>query len=141
MEPWKLHFNQSERLGLNVLRRPLNTSPIPWGGLYLCVMGMLVLCQDLYGAAGVATKARDGALGQTERRRIMSETPPPPLPVPWLAHEQFAVTKKVCSSRDGLSNVKKSAVVRVVQELKVRGKTRRLDSLVVMLTSSPVITT
>lgn len=109
-------------------------------------MGMrpeFVLWEDLYGAAGVATKARDGALGQTERRRIMSETPPPPLSVPWLTHEQFAVTKKVCSSSDGLSSVKKSAIVRVVQELKVSGKTRRLnaaDSLVVMLTGSPLIT-
>lgn len=56
----------------------------------------------------------------------MSETPPPPLPVPWLAHEQFAATKKVCSTSDGISVAKKSAVVRVVQELKVRGKPWRL---------------
>uniref|UniRef100_A0AAV1UMR1 Uncharacterized protein n=1 Tax=Peronospora matthiolae TaxID=2874970 RepID=A0AAV1UMR1_9STRA len=45
----------------------------------------------------------------------------PPLRVPWLPHEQFAATKVVCSTEDGLVSSSKGSLLKVVQELK-RGR-------------------
>ncbi|TMW55873.1 hypothetical protein Poli38472_008521 [Pythium oligandrum] len=45
-----------------------------------------------------------------------------PVPVPWLHHDLFPITKKVCSTPDGLMHNKKTSVVRVMQELK-KGRT------------------
>lgn len=44
-----------------------------------------------------------------------------PLHVPWLQHEQFPATKQACSSDDGLVTSGKHSLIKVVQELKVRG--------------------
>ncbi|KAJ0394114.1 hypothetical protein P43SY_010000 [Pythium insidiosum] len=41
-----------------------------------------------------------------------------PHPVPFLRHDLFAVTKRVCSTPDGLVLAKKNAVTRVLQELR-----------------------
>jgi hypothetical protein len=43
-----------------------------------------------------------------------------PLRVPWLQHEQFPAIKQACSSDTGLVSSSKHALVKVVQELKVR---------------------
>lgn len=51
-----------------------------------------------------------------------SRAPPPLLNSPWLSHELFAATKKAASAPDALALAKKSAVAKVVQELK-RGRT------------------
>lgn len=59
---------------------------------------------------------------RSRARAASSRAPPPLLNSPWLSHELFAATKKVASAPDGLAFAKKSAVAKVVQELK-RGRT------------------
>jgi hypothetical protein len=76
-------------------------------------------------SAGAEAVVEHGAVGGVDTAEPkLAQVPPPgatitPLSVPWLHHDSFPTVKKVCSE-SGLPQAKKTSVVRVLQELKVR---------------------